>query len=96
MAATVRRSFELSKDQADLIDRKVSQGEFASADEVVQAGLAALAEQDAVVERWLREEVVPVVEDMKAHPERGMPAKQVFDEIRALAKSRMERDSDAA
>ncbi len=96
MAATVRRSFELSKDQADLIDRKVSQGEFASADEVVQAGLAALAEHDAVVERWLREEVVPVVEDMKAHPERGIPAKQVFDEIRALAKSRMERDSDAA
>ena len=96
MPATVRRSFELSRDQVDLIERKVAEGEYSSADEVVSAGLAALFEHDAEFERWLREEVVPVVEEMKAHPERGIPAKQVFDEIRALAKSRMERDADAA
>lgn len=82
MSATIKRTFSLPQDQADMIDGKVARGEFDTPDEVVQAGLDALADRDAALERWLREEVVPVVEEMKAHPERAIPAKQVFDELR--------------
>lgn len=36
------------------------------------------------VERWLREEVVPVAAAMQDDPSRAIPAAQVFDEIRAM------------
>ena len=96
MSTVAKRTFSLSKQQVELIDRLVERGGYASASEVVRAGLRALEREDEALERWLREEVVPVVREMKAHPERAIPSKQVFDELRALAKSRMERDSDAA
>ena len=82
MAATVRRSFELPLDQAELIDRKVARGEFASADAVVQAGLHTLSEHEADVDAWLRDEVVPTVEKMKLDPERGIAADVVFADLR--------------
>jgi hypothetical protein len=36
------------------------------------------------IERWLREEVVPVVTAMQADPGRAVPAAEVFAEIRAM------------
>ena len=39
------------------IGAKVKGGDYASASEVVRAGLPALRERDEAVERWLREEV---------------------------------------
>ena len=34
-------------------------------------------------ERWLRDEVVPAFDKMKADPKRGVSAKKVFADIRA-------------
>jgi len=48
----------------------------------VRAGLTALSEQDEAVERWLRDEVVPVYDAMRADPSRAIPAEQVFSELR--------------
>ena len=45
----------------------------ASASEVVRAGLRALQERDAAVERWLREEVAPVCDAMQAEPGAASP-----------------------
>lgn len=61
----------------------MASGAYATASEVVRAGLRALQERDAVVERWLREEVVPAYDAWKADPSSAIPAEQVFAEIRA-------------
>lgn len=40
--------------------------------------------QDNPIEQWLRQKVARAYDAMKANPERGIPAEQVFAEIRAL------------
>ena len=89
MPATDKRTFSLPAEQARYIDALVASGAYATASEVVRAGLRALQERDAAVERWLREEVVPVAAAMQADPHRGIPADQVFAEIRALHAQRL-------
>jgi hypothetical protein len=49
----------------------------------VRAGLRALQERDAAVERWLKDEVIPTYDAMKADPSQGIPAKAVFAEVHA-------------
>lgn len=83
MSKVSKRTFSLPPEQADYIDAKVESGAYASGSEVIRAGLRALQERDAAVERWLRDEVVPVYDEMKAHPERKLPAKAVFAELRS-------------
>jgi antitoxin ParD1/3/4 len=89
MPATDKRTFSLPAEQARYIDALVASGAYATASEVVRAGLRALQERDAAVQRWLREEVVPVAAAMQADPHRGIPADQVFAEIRALHAQRL-------
>ena len=84
MAASHKRTFSLPGEQARYIDNLVSSGTYASGSEVIRAGLRALQERDAAVERWLREEVVPVAAAMRDDPGRAIPADRVFDEIRDL------------
>jgi antitoxin ParD1/3/4 len=83
MPASAKRTFSLPAEQAEFIDSKVASGAYATGSEVVRAGLRALQERDAAVERWLREEVVPVYDAMKANPRRAVAAEQVFAELRA-------------
>jgi len=82
MAATAKRTFSLPDEQAKFIDKQVKSGGYASGSEVVRAGLRALQERDAAIERWLREEVVPVYDSMKADPSQGIPIEKAFAEIR--------------
>ncbi|HEY5209418.1 MAG TPA: type II toxin-antitoxin system ParD family antitoxin [Stellaceae bacterium] len=82
MAASSKRTVNLPSEQARYIDRLVASGRYASASDVVRAGLTALSEQDEAVERWLRDEVVPVYDAMRADPSRAIPAEQVFSELR--------------
>ena len=83
MAATAKRTFSLPAEQAKFIDSQVKSGGYASGSEVVRAGLRALQERDAAIERWLREEVAPVYDAMKADPGRGIPVQKAFADIRA-------------
>src|SRR5262249_25864561 len=83
MAAIEKRTFSLPAEHAAFIDEKVASGAYASGSEVVRAGLRALQERDAAVERWLREEVAPTYDAMKEDPSRARPAKEVFERIRA-------------
>jgi antitoxin ParD1/3/4 len=89
MAATEKRTFSLPAEHTAFIDAQVASGAFASGSEVVRAGLRALQERDAVVERWLREEVAATYDAMQADPARALPAKAVFDEIRARHAARL-------
>jgi antitoxin ParD1/3/4 len=84
-----KRTFSLSEEQSEFIDAQVERGGYATASEVVRAGLRALQERDAVIEKWLREEVVPTYDAAIADPSRGIPADEVFAEIRAMHAERM-------
>jgi antitoxin ParD1/3/4 len=79
-----KRTISLPDEHADYIDQKVSSGDYASASEVIRAGLRALQERDRAVEDWLRNQVAPTYDAMLADPSRGVPASSVFDDIRAL------------
>jgi antitoxin ParD1/3/4 len=88
MSNVEKRTISLPHEHAAFIDAQVASGAFASASEVVRAGLRALQERDAAVERWLRTEVVATYDEMKAHPERGIRADQVMNRLRARAAAR--------
>jgi antitoxin ParD1/3/4 len=77
MAAAKKRTVSLPADQARYMDELVATGGYASASEVVRAGLRALRERDAAVERWLRDEVAPVHNAMQSDPGRALNAEQV-------------------
>lgn len=79
MAASEKRTFSLPSEHAAFIDGLVSSGAYASGSEVVRAGLRALQERDAAVERWLREQVAPAYDRMKADPDRGITREQMAE-----------------
>jgi antitoxin ParD1/3/4 len=83
MSTTVeKRTISLSSEQAAYIDAKVRNGDYASASEVVRAGLRALHERDAAIEQWLRTEVASAYDAMKAHPDRAIPLDAAFARLR--------------
>ena len=89
--ATQRRTISLPSKQGRYIDRLVGAGTYASASEVVRAGLRALEERDAAVERWLREKVTAAYDALEADPKRAIPAEAVFDAIRRRHRERSRR-----
>jgi antitoxin ParD1/3/4 len=91
MSGTQKRTFSLPEEHAAFIDRKVKSGDYASGSEVVRAGLRALQERDAAVERWLREEVAPSYDRLKAGRAKTYSADQVMEEIRAQHLARTKR-----
>ena len=58
MSDREERTFSLNAADAALIDQLVASGAYATAGEVIGAGLKALQEHDASVERWLRKEAI--------------------------------------
>jgi antitoxin ParD1/3/4 len=72
MSIIAKRTVSLPQEQSAFIDAKVASGDYASASEVVRAGLRALRERDEAVERWLRDEVAPTYDAMAEDPGRGM------------------------
>lgn len=83
MAKVVKRTFSLTEAQAKFIDGKVASGRYASGSEVVRAGLRVIEEDDAILDEWLRREVLPVIKELDKHPERARPADEVFAELQA-------------
>jgi len=83
MPSPKKRTFSLPEEQSAYIDRLVEAGTYASGSEVVRAGLRSLQERDAVVERWLREDVASTFDTLQADPNRALSAKDVFNLLRA-------------
>jgi antitoxin ParD1/3/4 len=84
-----KRTISLPEEHAAFVDQLVASGAYASVSEVVRAGLRALQERDAAVERWLREEVAPVYDAMQADSSRARSLEDVFADIRARHTERL-------
>ena len=86
-----KRTISLPAEQSQYIDSLVASGGYASASEVVRAGLRALQERDAAVDRWLRDEVVPVYDAMQVDPGRGRSSDQVADRLQEHHAARLKQ-----
>ena len=91
MSTSLKRTVSLPPEQAAFIDEKVESGQFASASEVVRAGLRALQERDEAVERWLRDEVAATYDAVTKGKSKTTAVSDAFARVRsrhAAAKKR--------
>ncbi len=83
MAGTEKRTVSLKAENMAFIDAQIKSGGYASISEVVRAGLRALQERDAAVERWLNDEVAATYDAVQEGKQKTRPVGDAFDEIRA-------------
>ena len=77
MRSTQQLSITLPNEMAELVRAKVAAGEYATESEVIRDGLRTLLARDRVVENWLREQVAPAYDALKADPSRAVSANRV-------------------
>ena len=77
MSSEADRGVTLSPEQARRIDDLMKSGAYDSVSEVIGAGLKALQDRDAKVQRWLREQVGPAYDAVQADPSSAIPASDV-------------------
>ncbi|MDZ4376198.1 MAG: type II toxin-antitoxin system ParD family antitoxin [Phenylobacterium sp.] len=88
MSATAKRTISLPEEQSAYIDDQVAAGRYASASEVIRAGLRALRERDDAVERWLQEDVASAFDALQADATRARSPQQVRQSLRARHEGR--------
>lgn len=77
MRTTQQLSITLPTDMAEAIKAKVASGEYATESEVIRDGLRVLMARDRAMEHWLRDQVAPAYDALKADSSRAISAKQV-------------------
>lgn len=70
-------SITLPNELAEAVKAKLASGEYATESEVIRDGLRTLMARDRAVEEWLREEVGPAYDALKADPSRAVTAQRV-------------------
>src|SRR5215218_976386 len=65
--------------QKAFVEERVRAGRFASASEVVRAGLRALEREEAHLDEWMREQVLEALN----HPRPSIPAEDVLERLNA-------------
>lgn len=83
MRSTQSLSITLPLDMAQMVKAKVASGEYATESEVIRDGLRILVARDAVVEKWLREDVLPTLEDAKRDPSKLVDGGEARARLRA-------------
>jgi antitoxin ParD1/3/4 len=89
MRTTQQMSITLPNELAGAVRAKVASGEYASESEVIRDGLRVLMARDRAIERWLRDQVRPAYDALKADPSRAVTA----TEIRARLAAEQKRSS---
>lgn len=77
MRTTQQMSITLPNELAEAVKAKVGSGEYATESEVIRDGLRTLMARDRAVEHWLREQVGPAYDALKADPSRAVTVKQI-------------------
>jgi len=77
MRTTQQMSITLQNELAVAVKAKVASGEYASESEVIRDGLRVLMGRDRAVERWLKDQVAPAYDALKADPSRAVSAAHV-------------------
>jgi antitoxin ParD1/3/4 len=87
MRTTQQFSITLPTDMAHLVEAKIKSGAYATVSEVMRDGVRALLEREAVIEKWLREEVKAGHAEYLADPSKAIPASTILGRIKARRKS---------
>ena len=82
MRSTRQLSITLPNEMAELIEKKAESGAYASVSEVVREGIRTLLDRDAALEKWLRDEVVPGIQEYREDPSKGIPADKIKEHVR--------------
>jgi len=82
-------SITLTLDQQEWVKSLVANGGYASDSEVIREGLRVLKAREQATEKWLREEVIPAYEELRANPGSGMSV----DQVRAALRDRQKRSA---
>jgi putative addiction module CopG family antidote len=77
MRSTQQFSITLPNEMADVVKAKVAAGEYATESEVIRDGLRVLLARDRAVESWLKDQVGPAYDALKADPSRAVTVDQV-------------------
>ena len=77
MRTTQQFSITLPNEMADIVKGKVAAGEYATESEVIRDGLRVLMARDRAVENWLRDQVGPAYDALKADPESAVSVDQI-------------------
>ena len=83
MRSTRQLSITLPNEMAKLLKTKVATGEYATESEVIRDGLRALIARDRAVENWLRQDVAPAYDALRADPARAVTVSQVRARLQA-------------
>jgi antitoxin ParD1/3/4 len=75
--STQQFSITLPNEMAEAVRSKVAAGEYATESEVIRDGLRALLARDRAVESWLRDQVAPAYDALKADPSRAVGVDQL-------------------
>ncbi len=86
MRTTQQFSITLPNEMADIVKAKVAAGEYATESEVIRDGLRVLMARDRAVENWLRQEVGPAYDALKADPARAVTVDKVRTALAAVHK----------
>jgi antitoxin ParD1/3/4 len=77
MRTTRQLSITLPKDMAEVIKAKVASGEYATESEVIRDGMRVLMARDRAMEQWLRDQIGPAHDALKADPTRAVSGTRV-------------------
>jgi putative addiction module CopG family antidote len=77
MRSTQQFSITLPNEMAETVKAKVAAGEYATESEMIRDGLRTLLARDRAVESWLRDQVGPAYDALKADPSRAVSVDQV-------------------
>lgn len=77
MRTTQQFSITLPNEMAEIVKTKVAAGEYATESEVIRDGMRALMARDRAVDNWLRQEVGPAYDALKADPARAVSVDKV-------------------